>query len=32
VVGALTLVGVLSLAVCVLPMQWGVRHLEARES
>ncbi len=28
---ALALVAVLSLAVCVLPMQWGVRHLEARE-
>jgi ABC-2 type transport system permease protein len=28
---ALALVAVLSLAVCVLPMRWGVRHLEARE-
>jgi ABC-2 type transport system permease protein len=31
VVCALGLVSVLSLAVCVLPMQWGVRHLQARE-
>jgi ABC-2 type transport system permease protein len=31
VVGALTLVAVLSLVACVLPMQWGVRSLEARE-
>jgi ABC-2 type transport system permease protein len=31
VVGALALVAALSLAVCVLPMRWGVRHLEARE-
>ena len=32
VVCALALVALLSLAVCVLPMHWGVRHLEARES
>jgi hypothetical protein len=31
VVGALALVAALSLAVCVLPVQWGVRRLEARE-
>jgi ABC-2 type transport system permease protein len=31
VVCALALVAALSLAVCVLPMQWGVRHLEAME-
>ena len=31
-VSALALAVVLSLAVCVIPMQMGVRHLEARES
>jgi hypothetical protein len=31
VVCALALVAVLSLAVCVIPMQMGVRSLEARE-
>ena len=31
IVGSLALVAVLSLAVCLVPMHWGVRHLEARE-
>jgi ABC-2 type transport system permease protein len=31
-VGALALVVILSLAVCVLPMYWGALRLEARES
>ncbi len=31
IVGALSLVAALCLAVCLLPMYWGVRHLEARE-
>jgi hypothetical protein len=32
VICALALVAALSLAVCLIPMQLGVRHLEARES
>lgn len=31
IVGCLGLVALLSLAVCLLPMRWGARHLEASE-
>jgi len=31
VVGSLALVAILSLAVCLLPLHFGIRHLEARE-